>query len=145
MIVYSLSVMYAEYSKRVFPRYGTTSFLATVVLPQDHTRTQNTLAALNDSCGKTGHGAVLEGIHSEVYNFVALYFPPPPSTIICTYLMLLSCKRQSRGTNYGCHNWSFCAINGVNLCPLTNHLQSNTFVDTTPVDILCKLVSNYHI
>ena len=75
----NFTVIYTENSQAVFPRYGTTSFLATVVLPRDHTRTQNTLAALNDSCGKTGHGAVLEGIHSEVYNFflpILLSFPP---------------------------------------------------------------------
>lgn len=36
-----------------------------MVLPQGHARTRATLDVLSDSCGKTGHGAVLEGIHSE--------------------------------------------------------------------------------
>jgi N-acetylglucosamine-6-phosphate deacetylase len=58
--------LHPEHSQRLFPRYGTTSFLATVVLPRGHARTQATLNTLNTSCGKTGHGAVLEGIHAEV-------------------------------------------------------------------------------
>ena len=37
-----------------------------MVLPRDHPGTPATLAALNNHCGKTGHGAVLEGIHAEV-------------------------------------------------------------------------------
>ena len=64
LITYKLNV--TEHSQRLFPRYGTTSFLATVVLPQGHPRTQATLSVLNDRCGKTGYGAVLEGIHAEV-------------------------------------------------------------------------------
>ncbi|CAI8032499.1 N-acetylglucosamine-6-phosphate deacetylase [Geodia barretti] len=54
-----------EHSQRLFPRYGTTSFLATVVLPRGHAKTQATLDVLNERCGKTGYGAVLEGIHAE--------------------------------------------------------------------------------
>ena len=51
-------------------RYGTTSFLATVVLPRDHPNTHATLGVLNERSGKTGHGAVLEGIHAEVLNIL---------------------------------------------------------------------------
>ena len=62
-----------EHSQRLFPRYGTTSFLATVVLPRGHARTHATLDTLNASCGKTGRGAVLEGIHAEVCEHGSLF------------------------------------------------------------------------
>lgn len=65
-IIHYSTLVSAEHSQRLYPRYGTTSFLATVVLPRDHPGTPATLAALNNRCGKTGHGAVLEGIHAEV-------------------------------------------------------------------------------
>ena len=61
---------HTEHSQKLFPHYGTTSFLATVVLPRDHPNTHATLGVLNERSGKTGHGAVLEGIHAEVLNIL---------------------------------------------------------------------------
>ena len=52
----------------MFPRQGTTSFLATVVFPKDDPeKVAAVLASLSEVAGRvTGTGAVLEGVHAEV-------------------------------------------------------------------------------
>ena len=58
---------FPEYSQQVFPKQGTTSFLATVVFPKEHPeKTAAILSSLNQAVGKLGRGAVIEGVHAEV-------------------------------------------------------------------------------
>ena len=55
------------FSQGIFPRQGTTSFLASVVFPRDTPdKTATILSGLGARVGLTGFGAVLEGIHAEV-------------------------------------------------------------------------------
>ena len=68
-----------EHSQRLYPKQGTTSFLATVVLPKGYEQTAATLSALNECCGKTGQGAVMEGIHSEVCRIHGTTESPKPA------------------------------------------------------------------
>lgn len=54
------------FSQGIFPRQGTTSFLASVVFPRDTPdKTAAILSGLGARVGLTGFGAVLEGIHAE--------------------------------------------------------------------------------
>ena len=56
-----------DHTQKVFPKQGTTSFLATVVFPKDHPeKTAAVLSRLNQAVGKQGNGAIIEGIHAEV-------------------------------------------------------------------------------
>ena len=50
----------------MFPKRGTTSFLASVVFPQTGGRTGEVLSRLGECVGRTGEGAVVEGVHAEV-------------------------------------------------------------------------------
>ena len=51
----------------MFPKQGTTSFLATVVLPKEYPeKTSAILSRLNEAVGIQGNGAIMEGIHAEV-------------------------------------------------------------------------------
>lgn len=61
------SILFSEHTQGVFPKQGTTSFLATVVFPKEHPeKTSVILSRLNEVVGKQGNGAIMEGIHAEV-------------------------------------------------------------------------------
>jgi len=57
-----------EHTQEVFPRQGTTSFLATVVFPLKYPeKTAAVLSCLGARVGLVSEGrAILEGIHAEV-------------------------------------------------------------------------------
>ena len=63
-----LFISSTAYTQQRLPKYGVTSFLASMVFPKDlqlHT-VFNTLKILEGVVGKTGQGSTCEGIHAEV-------------------------------------------------------------------------------
>lgn len=57
----------SEHTQGVFPKQGTTSFLATVIFPKEYPeKTLAILSRLNEAVGKQGNGSIMEGIHAEV-------------------------------------------------------------------------------
>ena len=50
----------------MLPERGTTSFLATIVIPSKGNILDMVLKRLGSAIGTVGHGAVLEGIYAEV-------------------------------------------------------------------------------
>lgn len=58
----------SEHTQQIFPKQGTTSFLATVIFPKEYSeKTAAILSRLNEAVGRQGNGAVVEGIHAEVH------------------------------------------------------------------------------